>query len=159
MRYGQFLAFIGPSFLHEDADKVAWRKDGAEAMGRAVELGGDPDRALAAANLLTTAGAKQAAISYLEHAYALTEHPAMREIHESIGRRLASLEASIQKDAADAADRAIDARWEDEMPYLNRGHYLLLGPVVDPLRCAGLETAGDPRCARDWSAVVEQGGP
>jgi hypothetical protein len=155
-RYGQFLAFISPSFLHDDAEKAVWRQDGARAMGRAVELGADPDRALTAATLLTTGGAKQAAITYLEHAYSLTDHPAMREIHESIGRRLASLEASAQRDAADAADRAIDAHWSAEMPHLARDHYLLLGPIVDPLQCAGLEKAGEPRCARDWSPIVER---
>jgi hypothetical protein len=155
LRYGQFLAYMGPSFLHDEAERAAWRKDGAIAMGHAVELGADPERALGVANMLTTAGAKQAAISYLEHAYALTEHPAMREIHESIGRRLALLEASIQKDVADTVDRAIESRRQAELPYVSRDHYLLLGPVVDPLRCAGLEAAADPRCARDWSAIVE----
>jgi hypothetical protein len=153
-RYGQFLAFVGPSFLHDDTEKAAWRQDGAQAMGHAVELGADPDRALAAATLLTTAGARQAAIAYLEHAYSLTDHPAMREIHESIGRRLASLEASTQRDAADAADRAIDARWSAEMPHVTRGHYLLLGPRVDPLECTGLEGSSEPRCARDWSRIL-----
>ena len=32
-QYGQFLAFIGPSFLHDEAEKAAWRRDGAEAIG------------------------------------------------------------------------------------------------------------------------------
>lgn len=45
-RYGQFIAFIAPSFLTNDDEKQAWRKDGAEAMGHAVELGADADEAI-----------------------------------------------------------------------------------------------------------------
>jgi hypothetical protein len=154
-QYGQFLAFTAPSFLTSDAEKDAWRRDGAEAIGHAVELGGDADRALSAASMLTRAGATQAAIRYLEHAYAFTEHPSMTEVHERIGGRLASLKAAASRDAADAAARAIDARWRAEMPAVERGLYLLLGPAVDPARCAGLRAFELPSCARDWDAVVE----
>jgi predicted Zn-dependent protease len=153
--YGQFLAFIGPSFLTNEAEKDAWRKDGAEAMGHAVEVGGDADAALSAATMLTRAGATQAAIRYLEHAYAFTEHPSMAEVHESIGRRLASLEATAVRDAADAQDRAIDARWAEEMKPLSRSLYLMLGPAVDAAKCAGLEASVLARCKRDWDGALE----
>jgi hypothetical protein len=154
-QYGQFLAFIAPSFLSSDVEKEGWRRDGAEAIGHAVELGADPDRALSAASMLTRAGASQAAIRYLEHAYAFTEHPSMAEVHESIGLWLANLKATASRDAADAAARAIDARWRREMPSVERGLYLLLGPSVDPARCAGPGASALPACARDWDAVVE----
>lgn len=150
MTYGQFIAFIAPSFLHDEAEIARWRRDGAEAMGHAVELGGDADRALTAATLLTKAGATQAAIRYLEHAYAFTEHPSMASVHEAIGRRLAALQATEVRQAADVAARAIDERWHAELPFVSRDEYLLLGPSVDPLRCAGLAAADDPSCARDW---------
>jgi hypothetical protein len=154
MEYGQFIAFIAPSFLHDEAEIARWRKDGADAMGHAVELGGDADRALTAATLLTQAGATEAAIRYLEHAYAFTEHPSMASVHEAIGRRLAELQANGLRQAADAAARAIEERWRSELPFLSRDRYLLLGPSVDPLRCAGLEGAADPSCARDWPDPV-----
>jgi hypothetical protein len=153
--YGQFLAFIGPSFLTDEAEKDVWRKDGAEAMGHAVEVGADADQALSAATMLTRAGATQAAIASLEHAYAFTEHPSMTEVHESIGQRLAALQATAVRDAADAEGRAIDARWKAELGPVSRGLYLLLGPVVDPARCAGVEAALQPRCARDWDRALE----
>jgi hypothetical protein len=152
MEYGQFIAFIGPSFLHDDAEVARWRKDGAEAMGHAVELGGLADRALTAATLLSQAGANQAAIGYLERAYAFTEHPSMAAVHEAIGRRLASLQAAGVRDAADQVARAIEERRARDMPAVPRERYLLLGPAVDPLRCAGLEGADAPECARDWRA-------
>lgn len=152
--YGQFLAFEGPSFLKDDAEKDAWRKDGAEALGHAVEIGADADRALPAATLLTRAGATQAAIRYLEHAYAFTEHPSMAEVHESIGQRLAALQATTIRDAADAQGKAIDARWSAELEPVDRSLYLLLGPVVDTARCAGIEAGASPGCARDWEPAL-----
>ncbi|HEY1695857.1 MAG TPA: hypothetical protein VGG39_27005 [Polyangiaceae bacterium] len=150
MEYGTFIAFIAPSFLHDHAEIERWRTDGAAAIGRAVELGADADRALTAATILTRGGATQAAIGYLERAYAFTEHPSMAAVHEAIGRRLVELQAKGMADEADKTSRAIDERWHDELPYLSREVYLLLGPVVDPLRCAGVDAANDPACARTW---------
>jgi hypothetical protein len=158
MEYGQFIAFIAPSFLGTDADREAWRKDGAEAIGHAVELGGDPDRALTAATILSGAGATQEAVRYLERAYAFTEHPSMTDLHEALGRRLAALEASQMVRAADAAARAIDERWQREMPFATRGQYVLLGPRVDPARCSGPASAADGACARDWVSALASPG-
>lgn len=155
MQYGQFLAFIGPSFLGSDAEKDAWRTDGARAMGHAVEVGADADRALAAATMLTRAGQTREAIRYLERAYAFTEHPSMAEVHENIGMRLAALQATALRDAADSARRAIDARRRAEMAPVGRSLYLLLGPVADPARCVGLEASTRAECARDWDPVIE----
>jgi tetratricopeptide (TPR) repeat protein len=153
MEYGQFLAFIAPSFLHDSAEIDRWRKTAATAIGHAVELGADADRALTAATLLTRAGANEEAIRYLERAYAFTEHQSMAEVHEAIGNRLAALQANAMREAADAAARAIDARWKRELPFITRDLYLLLGPVVDVLRCSGLAAANDPACARDWPSA------
>ncbi|HEY5240253.1 MAG TPA: hypothetical protein VIJ22_02260 [Polyangiaceae bacterium] len=150
MEYGQFIAFIAPSFLHDDTEIARWRADGAAAMGHAVELGGDAERALTAATLLTQAGATEAAIRYLEHAYAFTEHPSMASVHDAIGKRLAALQANGMRQAADAAARVIDERWQAELPFVSRDEYLMLGPAVEPLRCTGLQGADDPACGRDW---------
>ncbi len=155
MSYGQFIAFIAPSFLHDPDEVARWRKDGADAMGHAVELGGEPERALTAATLLTQAGSTQAAIRYLQHAYAFTEHPSMQQVHEAIGRRLTALEANEVRLAADAASQAIDERWQSELPFLSRDRYLLLGPSVDARRCAGLQGADDPACRRAWPGPPE----
>ena len=152
MRYGQFIAFIAPSFLPTDADRELWRKDGATAIGRAVELGADAERALTAATILTGAGETEAAIRYLERAYALT--PSTSDVHESIGRRLAMLEAVARRDATDSIARAVDARWQHDLPFVTRDQYLLLGPKVDVARCAGLASGEDGACARDWASAL-----
>jgi hypothetical protein len=157
MRYGQFVAFIGPSFLHDGAEREAWRKDGAAAMGRAVELGADADRALTAAAILTRSGETEAAIRYLERAYALT--PATSDVHEAIGRKLAMLLAIAKRDATDAAARAIRDRWQMELPFVRRDLYVLLGPRVDTLQCSGLAAANDGACARDWGSALASPAP
>jgi hypothetical protein len=154
MELGQFVAFIAPSFLHDQADRDAWRKDGATAIGHAVELGADADRALTVATVLTRAGATAEAIRYLEHAYAFTEHPSMSDVHEAIGRRLADLQANTLRDAADATARVVQGRWQAELPFAGRDEYLLLGPRVDVLRCSGLDAVDDHACARDWVTVL-----
>jgi hypothetical protein len=157
MECGQFVAFIGPSFLHADADREAWREDGARFIERAVELGADADVAIAAASILTRAGATAEAVRYLERAYAFTEHPSMTEVHEAIGKRLAAMEDSTMRDRADEIARTIDARWASELPFLTRSAYLLLGPAVDTARCAGLAAIDDERCRRDWLIAESPG--
>jgi hypothetical protein len=160
IEYGEFIAFMAPSFLHDQAESGRWRKDGAEAIGHAVELGAEAERALTAATVLGKAGATQEAVRYLERAYAFTEHPSMSAIHEAIGRRLAELEDTELLEAADAAARAVDDRWQREMPFVSRDRYLLLGPVVDPARCAGLPGADDAACAHAWgSRTLEESEP
>ena len=162
LEYGQFIAFVAPSFLQAQTEKDAWRKDGATAIGHAVELGGDAERALTAASMLTDAGERDAAVRYLRSAYTFTEHPAMMELHQAIGRRLASLEASVMRDAADAMDEAINARWQSDLPYVTRDQYMLLGPVTSPAACAGIDGYGEapcerPECCRDWSSALGNG--
>jgi hypothetical protein len=158
LKYGQFIAFIAPSFLKDPNGTQLWRKEGAEAMERAVELGADPDEAMAATSMLSRAGATREAIHYLENAYAFTEHPSMREIHEAIGKRLEALSSISLRDQADATERTIDERWARELPTVSRDHYLLLGPVTDPARCAGPYAFEEAACARSWQDVTASPG-
>lgn len=150
MKFGQFCAFIAPSFLSSEAARKEWRRAGAEAIARAVELGEDADEALAASAMLSEAGEKREAVRYLENAYAFTEHPSMREVHDAIGRRLASLEESTERDAEKDALQAVTDRWSREMPTVTRDRYLLLGPGLDAAKCAGVAAMGAPGCERGW---------
>jgi hypothetical protein len=151
--YGESIAYVAPTFLHDPAEADAWRKDGATAIGHAVELGANPERALTAAALLNRAGSPEAAIPFLERAYAFTDQPGMEQLHEEIGRRLATLQATRLRSQADATARAVDARWQAELPFLRRGQYVVVGPSIDPARCAGLSASEDPACARRWPSV------
>lgn len=95
LRYGQFLAYTGTSFLSDPKEQEQWREDGARAMEHAVELGASPDRALTAANIFTKAGQIAVALESLKKAYVFTEHPSMVEVHEAIGRRIELLEQQL----------------------------------------------------------------
>jgi hypothetical protein len=148
MEHGEFMAFIAPTFLRDEAEKQAWRIDGARAMGHAVELGGDPDRALSAATLLTGGGDTQGTLAFLRRAYAMTEGPSTEAVHAAIGERLAALQASAFREMVDASDRAIDERRKRELPGVDPGLFLLLGPTPDVFGCVGVDGYGGPGCVR-----------
>jgi hypothetical protein len=145
--YGQFIAFIGPSFLTDDVEKDAWKRDGAAAIARAVDLGADPDRSMAAAALYNRYGQADAAKKALEHYLAVAPDDATRD---EIRKRLDLLDDQeeaerIQKDVAYV--NGVRARY----PFLTIGEVLLVLPDVDAPRCAGPDAlALDRRCARDW---------
>jgi hypothetical protein len=82
----------------------------------------------------------------------------MAEVHETIRRRLVALEAHAMLEAADATAKVIDARWHREMSFVRRDQYLLLGPVIDPGRCAGIEANRSAECARDWASIAAAAG-
>jgi hypothetical protein len=153
LEYGQFVAFIGPSFLTNDADKEAWRRDGAAAMATAVDLGADPDRVVAAATILSKAGERDAAITHLRRAYAMTDDPQTRD---EIRRKLELLDASAIAEAAEKDGTFLESARRSEFPFLDPAAFLLIGPNPDPVRCAGVirPERGSVRCARDWGPLL-----
>ncbi len=146
--YGEFVAYIGPSYLQDEAEKNAWRIDGARAMARAVELGADPDRALSAASILSRGGDRRGVIAFLRRAYAQTAGPGMEAAHESIGERLAMLQASAVRDELDARRRAIEERRRKDAWAIDPELYMILGPAPDVFACAGIDGYGGPGCTR-----------
>jgi hypothetical protein len=156
MEFGQFMAYIAPSFLSDPAEAADWRKAGARTMGHAVELGGDAERALTAADLLGQGGAVREAIPYLERAYDFPETPEWAEVHEAIGARLAALELNAMRDAEDAAAKTVAAHWMRDMPFVPFDWFEIAGPVVVTARCAGLRQSDDVACARDWTTVTRE---
>jgi len=150
LHFGQFLAFMGPTYVHDPALLESWRKEGALALSRAVELGGDADRSLSVAFLLNKAGERDAAVRSLRRAFALTDDPVIRE---QLAAKLASLQATDEQEAAQDDARFVDNAWHRDYPFLSRGSFLLLAPRRDTLRCAGPghEVAD---CSTDWHAVL-----
>jgi tetratricopeptide (TPR) repeat protein len=150
LAYGQFLAFAGPSWLPVEQEREQWRHDGALAIVRAVELGADPHLSLNAAATLSRFGQRPAAISQLRRAYALADDPDTRE---QIARQLGGLEASSAREEAERDMRFIESRWRREYPFLGRGTFLMMGPLVDPSTCAGLAASRERvECSRSWQA-------
>jgi len=154
LHYGQFLAFMGATYLTSNDEIERWRIDGAAALERAVELGDDPSRSMSAATLLSQRGKRDAAVRALERAYALTDDAATRKIivHQLGELKAADVSAKAAEDASFI--QRVWGRW----PFLDRGAFLLLGPAPDPLSCAGSRGA-DPKCATDWEPALPSSQP
>lgn len=150
LHYGQFIAFLAPSFLTDKDEIDKWRLDGAVAMGRAVELGSDSQRSLAVSAILGKSGERKATIEHLQRAYAMTDDVAMRE------QFLLKLK-SLQADAiAEEAVTLVDREWQTGYPFLSRGTTLLVGPRRSPTLCAGPGSYARRGCAPDWQQAVDQ---
>jgi hypothetical protein len=155
--YGDFVAFLGPSWLASDDERNEWRRDGAVALMHAIQLGADPGSALAAASILSrTRELRAKAVDDLRHAYIMSDDPAEREeIAAQIARLESDRPGELPRPEAGALDTAyIDARWRKEAPFVDRGTFLLLGPSRDTLRCAGRTHADRPECALEWDPTL-----
>lgn len=150
LHYGQFIAFLAPSFLTDKEEIERWRVDGATAITRAVELGTDVQRSLAAATILSKSGERKASIEHLQRAYAMTDDAAMRE---QFALKLRALQADA---AAEDAVTLVDREWHASYPFLPRGMTLLLGPRRAPGACAGPASYTRRGCARDWQQAVDE---
>ena len=146
LHYGQFVAFLGPSFLTAHDEKERWRKEGSEAILRAVELGADADSAISAATILSKTNERDASIAQLQRAYALTDDPQTRQ---EIAAKLDVLKAGAQRETIEKNLHFIEDRWRSQYTFLSRDAYLIVGPPVDPLACAGPD-APRATCANDW---------
>ncbi|MBX3219991.1 MAG: hypothetical protein KF795_05685 [Labilithrix sp.] len=145
LHYGQYLAYLAPSLLTDNAEIERWRTDGARALMHAVELGADADRSLAASTILTKSGERKATIEHLRRAYALTDD---HETRRQIALKLERLNAGT--DAADAVAR-VESEWQTRYPFLSRGTMLLIGPHRTPDACAGPHQEAKSGCPRDWT--------
>jgi hypothetical protein len=143
LHYGQFMAFLAPSYLKDKAEIDRWRVDGANAISRAVDLGADADRSLAATSILDKAGEHKAAIQQLQRSYAITDDP---ETRRQIRLKLQKMNATVE---ADESIGHVEEIWRDHYPFLSRGEVLLVGPPVDAAACAG--AIGHVKgCTHDW---------
>jgi hypothetical protein len=149
LRYGQFTAFLAPSFLKDEKEIQRWRVDGAYAIVRAVELGSDAQRSLAATSILDRSGERNANIAHLERAYAMSDDPVMRE---EFLKRLMKLKGSAESEQAISV---VDREWRTRYRFLSRGQTLLLGPFRSPTKCAGPGSYGRRGCVRDWDDAIQ----
>ncbi len=157
LKYGQFIAFMGPTYLSSESERKAWRRDGALAITHAVDLGADLQYGFAASSMLDTRlGERQASIDFLMHAYALATAAEDEAKQQEIAAQLARRQASATIDRMRDVLETVESRWRKDYPFLDRGTYLLLGPVPDPLRCVGASSFQDPDCAHDWDDALRR---
>ena len=158
---GQFLAYIGPSALPTDEEREQWRRDGAAAMARAGELGGEDDiilaKSISAVSLLSKRGENEAALHLLEKIYGMTEDP---EAKADIERRIRVVLGGQRESSRMQLAKAFDVLWAGDLPFVRRGQLSVLGPPVRVWQCAGTApVAQRPRkdCSHrwaDWAKVV-----
>jgi tetratricopeptide (TPR) repeat protein len=152
LQAGFFLAYIGEGYLADEEEKREWRLTGAKHLQRATELGAGEDilqhQGLTGATLLSRAGEREAAVSFLERAYAISDS---EENRAQILIRLRNLKAEQAAERARASAARFEQTWRDELPFVSRTKILLLGPKADTYACAGPVGASMiPACARDW---------
>ena len=148
LHYGQFIAFLAPSLLTDEAEIERWRKEGALAIAHAVELGADADRSLAASTILRKSGDATANIQHLQRAYALTDNPDTRH---QIRLKLQTLQA---RSDIETTVEIVERDWRSRYPFLSRGAGLIVGPHRDPALCAGPHAHGRKECPEDWTAAI-----
>jgi hypothetical protein len=146
---GEFTAFIAPaSYLQDPAEQAQWRLDGARMLVRAAELSGNNSaiawHALGGARYLSKAGARDAEIRFLQRTLVVTDD---EELKEKVRARLDQLLGAKRMDGWARVEQGVwDMRHED-LPFVSRLRYMVLGPPRDPLYCAGSAHAEEPRCA------------
>jgi hypothetical protein len=148
LHYGQFIAFLAPTFLKDPNEIERWRTDGAFALARSIELGSNPDRTLTVATLLNQAGNRKAAIQQLQRHYALTEDPATRR------QILLDLQRFQGSAAVEESVETVESQWHTLYPFLTKSGALLVGPDRDPAACAGPSSHQRRACAADWTAAT-----
>ncbi len=150
LNYGQFIAFLAPSFLTDPVEIEKWRLDGAFAIAHAVELGSNAQYSLAASAILSKAGERKATIEHLHRTYAMTEDPEMRE---QVLLKLRSMQADAD---SEASITVVEREWRARYWFLGREAALLIGPHRSAASCAGPTTYDRRGCAGDWTSAIAQ---
>ncbi len=157
LAYGDFMAFVAPSFLADEAEISQWRLKGAYALERAVDLGATSKRAISAAGILSRAGERDATVRQLKKVLSMTDDP---EEIAALDAKLDALRAGEDREIIDRSKRVVDGRHARDMPIASRSLFLLVGPMVDARYCAGPASALEqPRCARHWYDLIPSSRP
>lgn len=147
---GQFMAFIGSQFLTDQAEIDEFRARGATVLARSAELSTENRnaqwQALAAAGIFTKEGKREAAISFLERVYAVTDD---EELKANVSQKLALLRQEATTERAQRRARAFNGIWS-ALPFVSRTEMLVMGPPHDAAACSGGAPAA--RCAESWAA-------
>ncbi len=153
INYGEFLAYVAPSFLRNPQDAQQWRVDGARALVHAGDLGGSRSQyslwhAIAGVGILTKEGERDAMMAFLQRVFAITEDP---ELRDHIQMKLDRLAQGKFESNALTLSRAFDELWHRRLPFMSRTALRILGPDVPVWRCAGISDTEDlSACERSW---------
>ena len=136
--------------MKDPVETEQFRVEGALALIRSVELGGDAERSLSANTILKKSGGqKTARRDALRRAIALTDNPdTRRDLMFQLGQ--------VESTPGGEEDVEIFEReWRRRFPFLSRSATLLVGPGRTQQACVGLGSFDERRCPRDWSTFVQ----
>jgi hypothetical protein len=157
---GQFMAYLAPSQLKNAELANEWRLEGARRLARACELAGDnsalPRHCVTAASLFTKAGNRAAALRMLERLLSVSDEPEVREIALGYMRDVLG---EGERERANKRRQRFMTGWGQDLSFVSRGAYLLVGPRFDTAACAGFERYAAIECAtsfRDLTAAHER---
>jgi len=137
---GQFMAFLATQYLENEEEKANFQTAGAKVLARAMQIVGRATdinlawQALAAAGIFTREGNREAAISFLEKAYAVTDD---EELRAGIVQKLSALREEGAIERARRHGEAFNTIWQWDLRFASRIQLLVLGPPWDPASCAG----------------------
>lgn len=154
---GQFIAFIAPSsYLTDPEEQSRWRLDGAKILARAAELSGSDSGigwgAMGGVGILEAAGERDAAIRFLQRTLAVTDD---EELKASLTAQLNKLLGARYGEEYKARQDELAKLRAEELPFVTKSMFLVLGPKADPAFCAGGANAGSARCALTWKRWAE----
>jgi hypothetical protein len=150
---GQFLAYLAPAQLSTDAEREAWRQEGARYLARACELIGSnenvPFQCITAATLFSQGGNLAASRAFLEKMRMVVDDP---ELQAMIDYKLGKLAGDEVKEATLDRSRRFERLWRDDLPFVSRTAMSALGPRFDPFACARTTTTAipAPTCATSF---------
>jgi hypothetical protein len=157
MSAGQFMAFIATQFLTDEEEKKEYLATGARTLAHAAELETANQnvqwQALAAAGIFTREGKREAAISFLERVYSVTDD---EELKAGVLSKLAALREEAHLEQRKKYSDRFNEAWRKDMPFVSRTGMLVLGPRYDASDCSGqADRAG---CSNSWAAWAKTAG-
>lgn len=161
---GQYLAYLAPPHIEDEALAEQFRRDGARLLSRACELMTDneaiPYHCITAAGMLNKAGEREALIQMLTRTLAVNDDEQIRT------KALAALSHWVgEREQEQYAARLSEFRegWQRVLPHVSKEKVLLLGPPHDTFACVGQGSMGvgadpegdgseEPECWSSWAA-------
>lgn len=156
---GQFMAYLAPGSLTDEAMKQEWRMEGARRLARGCELIGTnenmPFHCITAATILSKAGEREATIQFLERVLTVVDNEEVRGLAVSYLQRAAGDTARDR--VLQRSDRFAEA-WRADLSYVGKDALLVAGPPFDAARCAGRGGKRAPGCFVSWRTWGEESG-
>jgi tetratricopeptide (TPR) repeat protein len=154
---GQYMAYLAPGSLGDEAMKLEWRLEGARRLARGCELIGTnenmPFHCITAATILSKAGEREATIQFLERVLTVVDNEEVRGLAVSY----------LQKAAGETArDRVLWRSerfaevWRADLSYVGKDALLVAGPPHDALGCAGRGGQRRHGCSVSWRTWGEE---